>query len=101
MASYEFVVTHPSHDNFRLKVESSLIGSSWSVEPASAECPLLSSGDAVVETSGDLVCRNGGTDLIVLESASFASEEGATGSAKVLQSACSEDGWDWLLDEKD
>lgn len=97
MASLEFLVTHASHDNFRVKIERS-ITTSWRIEPTSAECPLLVSGASVVETGGNLECRHTGTDIVVLNGASFDSTEGETGSARVPESPCDEDGWSWLLD---
>ena len=97
MGTMEFLVAHGEHDNFRLKIEASAT-TSWRIEPSNATCPLLVSGTSVLEDSGHLACRHTGTDIVVLEGASFGSEEGATGSARVPGSSCSEDGWSWLLD---
>ena len=100
MATLEFVVTHGAHDNFRVKIETSG-AASWRIEPANAVCPLLVSGVSVVEAGGNIACRHTGTDIVVLNGASFDSAEGTTGTARVPESSCSEDGWSWLLDITD
>ena len=98
MATQEFVFSHGSHDNFRITVESGFLSNSWRIEPVTANCPLLVSGDGVDDTGGDLNFLNSKVSLILIEGASFSSVEGETGSGRVLQSDCSETGWTWLLD---
>ena len=83
-------------------IENPTVGfASWSVDPINAECPIVSGGDRVIERDAELICRNTPSDIIILLGASFDSEIGATGAGKLLESACSEDGWTWLLDSKE
>lgn len=91
MATLEFFATNGSHDNFCVKIEISS-AASWRIESENAECPFLVSGVPVVETRGNLACRHTGTEIVVLNGASFDSVEGTTGTARVPESSHSEAG---------